>query len=139
MQSIVGLVKSTGNPAHEALAGVDHAAAKLAFFQIMKRWLVDDSDARVLLGSPSRSSFYLHKRGDGGALSSDTLERIGYVLGIFKALELLFADAEQADSWMRRSNAAFGGQSALERALSGRVVDLADVRRYLDAVRGGGR
>jgi hypothetical protein len=117
---------------------VDDGAAKRAFFRIMEVWQVADPEARVLLGMPSRSSFYNYKRGEGGALSADTLERISYVLGIYKALQLLFPNPQQADAWIRKANQAFGGRSALEHALGGHVVDLADVRRYLDAVRGGG-
>jgi hypothetical protein len=117
---------------------VEEGAAKRAFFRIMEAWQVSDPDARILLGSPSRSTFYNYKRGEGGALSADTLERISYVLGIYKALQLLFPNPQQADAWIRKENQAFGGRSALEHALGGHVVDLADVRRYLDAVRGGG-
>jgi hypothetical protein len=117
---------------------VDHGAAKRAFFQIMQAWGVDDGQAKVLLGGPSRSAFYNYKRGEGGKLSTDMLERVSYVLGIYKALQLLFAQSPQADAWMGKPNAAFGGRSALKHALGGRVVDLADVRRYLDGVRGGG-
>jgi hypothetical protein len=115
-----------------------HAAAKRAFFRIMDAWGVSDGQARVLLGSPSRSTFYTYKRGAGGDLSHDALERVSYVLGIYKDLQLLFPNPAQADAWMGRPNRDFGGRSALEHALGGRVVDLADVRRYLDAVRGQG-
>jgi len=117
---------------------IDHGAAKRAFFQIMEAWGVDDGQARVLLGSPSRATFYTYKRGEGGALSHDRLDRISYVLGIYKALQLLFLQPHQADEWMRKPNVAFGGQSALERTLGGSMVDLAAVRAYLDGVRGGG-
>lgn len=125
-----------GEPA--ASPGVDASSAKRAFFRIMEAWQVADGEARVLLGSPSRSTFYNYKRSEGGALSSDTVERISYVLGIYKALQLLFPQPQQADQWLKRPNAAFGGRSALQHALGGRVVDLADVRRFLDAVRGSG-
>jgi uncharacterized protein (DUF2384 family) len=118
---------------------LDETAAKKAFFRVMGAWGVGDSDARVLLGSPSRSTFYNYKRLEGGSLSADTLDRISYVLGIYKSLQLLFANPEQADNWMKRPNEAFGGRSALEHALGGKVVDLASVRAYLDSVRGFGR
>lgn len=104
----------------------------------MEAWGVPDPEARILLGSPSRSTFYNYKRGQGGALSADTLERISYVLGIYKALQLLFPNPNQADAWMRKPNTSFGGRSALEHALAGKVVDLAFVRRTLDAARGEG-
>ena len=116
--------------------GIDHGAVKRGFFRIMDAWAIRDSDAQVLLGGPSRTTFYAWKKGDGGKLSHDTLERVSYVLGIYKALQLLFSNPDQADAWMKKPNAAFGGQSALERALGGRVVDLAHVRQYLDFVRG---
>ncbi len=115
---------------------IDHDAVKRGFFRIMDTWEVRDSDAQVLLGRPSRTTFYAWKKGDGGKLSHDTLERVSYVLGTYKALQLLFSNPGQADAWMKRPNAAFGGQSALEHALGGRVVDLAHVRQYLDFVRG---
>jgi hypothetical protein len=120
------------------LDAAGHAAAKRAFFRVMDVWGVSDGQARVLLGSPSRSTFYTYKRGAGGDLSHDALERVSYVLGIYKDLQLLFPNPAQADAWMAKPNRQFGGRSALEHALGGRVVDLADVRRYLDAVRGQG-
>lgn len=120
-----------------SFADLDHGVAKRTFFRIMDAWRISDAEARVLLGAPSRGAFYNYKRGEGGALGRDALERISYVLGIYKALQLLFPDPAQADAWMKKPNAAFGGRSALAHALGGNVVDLADVRRYLDAVRGG--
>jgi antitoxin Xre/MbcA/ParS-like protein len=124
--------------ATDSVHPLDHGAAKRAFFRIMQAWDVGDAEARVLLGAPSRSTFYNYKRGEGGALNADTLERISYLLGIYKALKLLFPNPQQADGWMRRPNQAFGGRTALDQALGGKVVDLAAVRGYLDAVRGHG-
>ena len=115
---------------------LDHDAVKRAFFRIMQAWGVRDADAQALLGRPSRTTFYAWKKGKGGKLSHDTLERVSYVLGIYKALQLLFSNPSQADAWMKKPNEAFGGRSALEHALGGRVVDLAHVRQYLDFVRG---
>jgi hypothetical protein len=59
-------------------------------------------------------------------------------MGIYKALHILLPTNEMADGWVKKANTAqgFGGKSALDRMLAGRVVDLADVRRYLDAQRG---
>ena len=69
----------------------------------------------------------------------DTLERISYLLGIFKALHVLLPDEYAADGWIKKPNAAplFAGKRALDRMLSGRVSDLFVVRQYLDAQRGG--
>ena len=71
-------------------------------------------------------------------MEGDTLERISYVLGIYKALQILLPDAARADAWVRQPNSAgpFGGRSALERMMGGNVGDLFVVRQYLDAQRG---
>ncbi|MEM7437736.1 MAG: MbcA/ParS/Xre antitoxin family protein [Myxococcota bacterium] len=115
---------------------IDHGAVKRGFFRIMEAWGVRDGDAQLLLGKPSRTTYYAWKKGKGGKLGHDTLERVSYVLGIYKALQLLFPNPAQADAWIQKPNEAFGGRSALEHALGGRVVDLARVREYLDFVRG---
>ena len=60
-------------------------------------------------------------------------------MGIHKALRILFSNQpERSYEWVSKENTAapFNGRSALDYMLGGRVVDLADVRRYLDAVRG---
>ena len=110
------------------------------FFNLAERWKLRVADQRKLLGDPPESTFYKWKRERDGALSRDTLERISYVLGIFKDLEILFPEPARADAWVRAPNAAptFGGRSALERMLSGNVADLYVVRQYLDAQRGWG-
>ena len=92
-----------------------------------------------LLGEPARSTFFKWKKSPNAAnLSKDMLERISYILGIYKALQVLLPKAESADAWIKKPNAAptFGGQSALDRMLSGNVADLYAVRQYLDAQRG---
>jgi hypothetical protein len=109
-----------------------------AFVRIAQAWGLKSAEARRLLGDPPESTFYKWKKQQDGAPGRDVIERISYVLGIFKALELLFPDPTRADAWIRKPNAAlpFGGRSALERMLSGNVADLYVVRSYLDAQRG---
>ncbi len=115
------------------------AAGMRAFFQIAEKWKLSNEEAMALLGHPSKSTFHNWKSGNVNnmAHSFDLASRISYVLGIFKALEILYQRPEMADAWVRRPNAAFGGQSALERMCAGHMVDLASVRDYLDSVRGG--
>ena len=113
-------------------------AAFRTFFRIAEVWKLTPEEQMKLLGLTSRSTFYKWKKQQDGAPGRDVIERISYVLGIFKALELLFPDPTRADAWLRKPNAAlpFGGGSALERMLSGNVADLYVVRSYLDAQRG---
>ena len=110
-----------------------------AFFRIADLWGLSVEAQMTLLGVTTRSTFFSWKKDSEGVLSKDTLERISYVLGIYKALQILLPDEKAADEWVRRPNSAqpFGGRSALERMLSGQVADLFVVRQYLDAQRGG--
>ncbi|HJV80877.1 MbcA/ParS/Xre antitoxin family protein [Noviherbaspirillum sp.] len=116
------------------------AAAVRAFGNIARLWQLDLDEQLTLLGSPPRSTFYKWKKAPEAAhLGRDTLERISYILGIYKALQILLPEEKAADSWIRKPNTAppFGGKSALDRMLSGNVADLYVVRQYLDAMRGG--
>lgn len=106
------------------------------FFNIMTAWQVRAKDQIVLLGKPPESTFYNWKKGKVSNLSLDTLERISYVMGIYKALRILFPTSEQADAWPQKPNKAFNNESALEFMLKGSMIHLSDMRRYLDAQRG---
>ncbi len=66
------------------------------------------------------------------------MERISYILGIYKALRILLPTEKMANAWLSKPNQAplFSGNSALDKLMKGHVIDLADVRRYLDAERG---
>ena len=122
-----------------ATARQDLAAPALrAFFNIAERWELKAAQQRVLLGNPPSSTFFKWKKERRGPLPRDVLERISYVLGIYKALQILLPDAARADAWVRQPNAAlpFGGRSALEQMLGGNVSDLFVVRQYLDGERG---
>lgn len=114
-------------------------AALQAFFNLSNHWHLSVSEERALLGSPPESTFFKWKAHKSASrLSRDTLERISYLLGIYKDLNILLPSVRAADEWVRKPNSAtlFNGQSALDRMLAGSLVDLADVRRYLDAQRG---
>ena len=91
-----------------------------AYFAIARAWGLKNAEARRLLGDPPESTWYKWKKQQDGNPGRDVLERISYVLGIFKALQVLFPDPTRADAWLRKPNAAlpFGGGSALERMLA---------------------
>ncbi len=93
----------------------------------------------TLLGLSARSTYFKWKKNTNVVLSKDTLERISYVVGIYKSLQILLPDNRLADRWVKQPNSAsiFGGQSALDFMRSGRVADLFIVRQYLNAEREG--
>jgi hypothetical protein len=116
------------------------AAGLRAFFNIARDWNLSAEEQIVLLGSPSRSTFFKWKAAPETArLGRDTLERLSLLLGIYKALQILLPQPSAADTWIKRPNSAppFGGRRALDRMLAGNISDLVAVRQYLDAMRGG--
>ena len=106
-----------------------------AFFNIAKLWELNETEKLRLLGQTDPNVIEAWENGDGPDVSKDTLERISYILGIFKAINILLPIPERANAWMRKPNQApiFRGQSAIERMTSGNVSDLYVVRQYLDA------
>ena len=106
------------------------------FFRIAEAWSLKEQEQMRLLGLESWSTFQSWKRGAVAAVPKDTLERISYILGIYKGLNILLP--ETADQWVHKPNKAriFGGRSAIERMASGNVADLYVVRQYIDAQRG---
>jgi hypothetical protein len=113
------------------------AAGFRAVFRMFDTWELGTDERMTLLGRPSRSTFYKWKSGEVGSVSYDTVRRLSYLLGIYKALQILYQDRALADGWIKHPNLAFAGKSALDRMMGGDVADLAAVRGYLDAVRGG--
>jgi hypothetical protein len=124
-----------GGPKETAVAG---GAGLRAFTRIAELWRLSIPEQLALLGIASRSTYFKWRKEPQPKLPRDTLERLSYLLGIYKALQLLLPETHAADEWIRRPNDAplFGGRSALERMLSGNVADLYTVRQYLDAQRG---
>lgn len=123
---------------HPPVSGPTMGTAGLrAFERIASLWQLSVAQQLLLLGLQSRSTYYKWRRDPAARLPRDTLERLSYLLGIYKALQWLFPDPAAADGWLKRPNQAapFGGRSALEHMLSGNVADLFIVRQYLDAQR----
>ena len=85
-------------------------AAIRAFFNMMARWRVRDEDARTLLGGVSNGPFYEMKKNPDRTLDTDRLTRISYLVGVFKALNILYSE-KLADQWIQLANVnpIFGG------------------------------
>ncbi|HXA03860.1 MAG TPA: MbcA/ParS/Xre antitoxin family protein [Bryobacteraceae bacterium] len=119
-----------------------------AFFRLTSHWKLRDEDARALIGGISNGSFYQLKRGVGKAsnaktldvktLDQDKLTRVSLLVGIFKALNILYG-TKLADAWVQlpNSNPIFSGETPLAYMLKGGVPSMLRVRQLLDARRGG--
>jgi hypothetical protein len=114
------------------------ASALKAFFNLVDRWQVKDEDARALLGGISNGPYYTWKKKPDRLLDADVLTRISYLIGIFKALNILYNE-KLADEWLRlpNTNRIFGGKTPLDYMIAGGIPAMQIVRRLLDARRGG--
>jgi plasmid maintenance system antidote protein VapI len=108
-----------------------------AFLGLMKAWGLTNAEAAALIGV-SPSSLDRIKRGARPTLSQDQLTRISALVGVFKGLHLLFRNST-ADEWVRRPNTGplFDRRTPVEAMIEGGIPRMLEVRRYVDAVRGG--
>ena len=111
-----------------------------SFFNIAERWALSVDEQRGLLGWPAHSTYHKYKAGNVGTLSYDTLTRISLVLGMFKALNILYPNPGLANRWVKlpNSNLIFGGNTPIAfMTAEGGIDAMFRVRRLLDARRGG--
>lgn len=109
-----------------------------AFFSIIGKWQLRNEDAMALLGGASHGRYFELKKNRKGLLSQDELTRISLLIGIFKALNILFSQ-RLANQWPSRanSNPMFNDAPPLQFLTRTGVPGLIGVRRLLDSRRGG--
>jgi hypothetical protein len=114
------------------------ASAVTAFFKLAEAWQLRDEAARQLLGGISNGAFYQMKQGQKKTLDQDKLTRISLLLGIFRALNVLYA-RKLADAWvgLPNKNPMFEGEPPINYIVKGGVPALVRVRQLLDSRRGG--
>ncbi|HTV71296.1 MAG TPA: antitoxin Xre-like helix-turn-helix domain-containing protein [Rhizobiaceae bacterium] len=108
-----------------------------AYVNLAREWALSNLEAATLLGV-SGSTWDRIKRGQRPVLNQDQLTRISALIGIYKGLHLLIGD-DAADLWPRNRNTGplFNNASPIEAMGEGGIPHMLDVRRYIDAVRGG--
>lgn len=113
-------------------------SALRGFFKMVARWKVRDEDARELLGGLSSSTYYEWKKNPNRILDVDRITRISYLVGIYKALHILYG-GKLADEWVNlpNSNSIFARRTPLAYMVTGGLVAMQTVRKLLDARRGG--
>ena len=113
-------------------------AATKGFLRIMDKWAVKDPDARQLLGGISTGSYYSLKKQPRRTLDQDALTRVSLLIGIFKALNILYSKS-LADAWITlpNKNPMFRGATPLAYMIQRGQPGMLNVRQLLDARRGG--
>ena len=109
-----------------------------AYRRLVEQWGLTGQQAAALLDVSLSTWERLKQDEKGKALSQDQMTRISALVGVFKGLHLLFAD-DMADRWPSLGNKAplFAHMSPIESMIRGGIPQMLEVRRYVDAVRGG--
>lgn len=126
-------------PAPQSAEEQVHAVIPVVL-NILDKWQCTEEEKRALLGQLPRSSFYrLQKSPASVRVTVDLADRLAYLLNIHAGLRLILSDPDSVYGWVRRPNDHiwFQGRSAMEIMASGRMEDLIDVFRHIDAARGG--
>jgi uncharacterized protein (DUF2384 family) len=118
------------------ITGEEGAAMFRAVLNLFGFWNITDEEAAVLLDQPVRT-YRRWKAGDLGRLDRDDKARLSNLMGIHKALRIIFREPQRGYAWIKAPNKAFANRTALDVMLGGELTDLMRVRRYLDAERGG--
>jgi hypothetical protein len=106
--------------------------------RLFDQWGLQLADQAALLGlsRDSRTTLARYRAGSPLAPNTDLLHRVGHLLGIHKALRIIFPyDRDLAYEWVTTPNSRFSGKTPLEVMLKG-YEGLLAVRRYLDFERG---
>ena len=119
----------------DPISDAEAAAMFRAVVNLFGRWELTDEQAATLLDMPVRT-YRRWKAGEQGRIDRDAKARLSNLMGIHKALRLIFREPQRGYAWIKAENEAFGGKSALAVMLGGELTDLMRVRRYLDAERG---
>jgi len=138
MVAVLRIGERRGEMPPSAVVTVEEGKAMLrAVLALFERWELDVNQSRRLLGDPALRTFHRWRAGQVASLPPDTIFRLGMLLGIHKALRYMFTSTERGYAWIGKPNEVFGGRSALDKMLQGAPTDIAAVRAYLDAERGG--
>lgn len=108
------------------------------FFGVANEWGCSIEEKMILLGGVSRTTLYKYAKLPKIRLPRDTLERISLILGIYKALQVLYPTHERANLRVRlpTTEFPFAGRSAMEFMAQGSIRHLMLTRQYFDAKRG---
>ena len=119
----------------DPISDAEGAAMFRAAVNLFRLWQLTDEQAATLLDLPL-TTYRRWTAGSLGRIGRDGKARLSNLIGIHKALRIIFTEKQRGYDWIKAPNAAFAGRSALQVMLGGELSDLMRVRRYLDAERG---
>src|ERR1700761_1074377 len=134
--SVLAVTPAPGEFSPPPVTDEEAAAMFRATLNLFRLWDITDEEAALLLDLPIRT-YRRWKTGELGRIDRDGKARLSNLMGIHKALRILFREPQRGYRWIRAANTTFAGASALDVMLGGELTDLMRVRRLLDVERGG--
>jgi hypothetical protein len=109
-----------------------------AFLSLCDNWAISDEVAFKLSGLDFDEWQMVKSADDTTILNQDQLTRMSALIGVFKSLNLLFADSF-ANEWPKTPNKGplFDGQTPIDLMVAGGIPMMLKVRGHIDALRGG--
>jgi len=137
--SIVSLKTSSDNSIDESES---NRVALKAFFKLSELWAITQLEQSLLLGKIDRSTLIRWKnkiaKNEPIALKPHQVERLSLLLGIHKALRMIYSEKPVAYGWVKRENQIFGNDTPIKFMTNDvSIMALYSVREYLDQMRGG--
>jgi len=136
MVTLTRIQSEPGPFSPEPINDAEAAAMFRAVVNLFSRWGVTEDQAAKILDMKPRT-YARWKKGAFGHFDRDGKARLSNLLGIHKALRIVFREPARGYAWIKKPNDAFGGRAALDVMLDGDLTSLMRIRRYLDAERGG--
>lgn len=128
--------KTAFQPAAPEITDAEGEAMARAVVNLFGKWDMTDAQASTLLGGLSARTWARWKVGSVGRVPRDLKARLSNLMGIHKALRIIFTEADRSYGWIKRPNDTFDGATALDVMLAGELTDIMRIRRYLDDIRG---
>ena len=125
-------------PAVQAAAEDSTATIVKAVVRACGFWSLTNKEAAALFDVPIATWSRMKAGSFHGRLDQDKITRASLIVGIFKALRLLF-NQEMVGGWPTSPNTGplFQGKAPVTLMIEGGIPQMLRTRRYLDGLRGG--
>lgn len=130
---LIEVPRTAANPEIPQITAEEASAAARAIIRLFEKWKLSDTVAREILGGLSPRTYARWKAGRHGRIGRDLATRLSLLIGIHRALRVLFTKAERGYAWVGKPNDFFGGRAPVEIMAEGSMFSLARVRSYLEA------
>jgi Protein of unknown function (DUF2384) len=116
----------------------DDAVVVKALARVFEAWNVGALEAAQLVGVSPRTWARMKSDTWSGSFKDDQRMRASGIIGLYKGLHLYFGN-DLADKWVKMPNTGplFEGSVPVSYMIGGGIPAIIEVRRYIDAVRGG--